>query len=58
MAVDIAAILQLVTEGLALIKQASALAAAEKDTRRRKKLLKAIEEKDLETIREILFSVE
>lgn len=58
MSADIAAILQLVTEGVALLKQASAKAAADKDARRRKKLLKAIEERDLETIREILFSVE
>jgi len=32
--------------------------AAEKDARRREKLLKACKERDLETIREILYSVD
>jgi hypothetical protein len=58
MAVDLATILKLIEEGIALEKKIESAIASEKDINRRKKLLKAIQERDLETIRELLFTVQ
>lgn len=53
----ITSILALEKELKALIEAAAKEIAAEKDKKRRKRLAKAFEERDLEAIREILFEV-
>ena len=57
MSVDIAAIIKLLERIVELEATLSASIAAEKDSRRRERLLKACQERDIDAIREILFSV-
>jgi len=54
----ISGIITLEKELKELVSAVSAQIAAEKDKKRRKRLAKAFEERDLEAIREILFDVE
>ena len=57
MSVDLEAILKALGGIIALEKEIAVSIAAEKDARRREKLLKAIEDRDLETIREMLYEI-
>lgn len=58
MSVDLASVLQAVEKILALEKQIETAIASEKDAKRRERLAKACKDRDLEGIREILFSVD
>lgn len=57
MSLDISALLTLINEGIALQKKIAAAIESEKDLKRRKRLLKALEAGDLEAIREILYEI-
>lgn len=57
MSLDLSAFVKLLDEGIALQKKIAAAIESEKDLKRRKRLLDALESRDLEKIREILYEV-
>jgi len=57
MSADLEAILKALGGIIALEKEISISIAAEKDARRREKLQKAIEDRDLAAIREMLYEI-
>ena len=57
MSLDLETIFKALGEIIALEKTISIKIAAEKDARRREKLQKAIEDRDLEAVREMIYDV-
>jgi hypothetical protein len=58
MSIDLAAILKALEEIMSLEKKIETAIQSEKDLKRRTKLLQAVKDRDIKTIREILFAVE
>lgn len=58
MTIDVGKIIELVGKIVDLEKKIETAIASEKDARRRKRLLKACQERDINAIREILFTVD
>ena len=58
MSVDLPTILKLIDEILTLEKKVATAVSAEADARRRAKLLKACQDRNLEAIKEILYDVQ
>ena len=58
MSADINKILELVGKVVELEKKIETAVASEKDARRRERLLKACQERNVDAIREILFTVD
>jgi uncharacterized protein YjaG (DUF416 family) len=57
MSIDLAAILKALEEIMSLEKKIETAIQSEKDLKRRARLLKAIQERDIDAIKEILYSV-